>query len=43
LRAALLGNLVGDAREEPALVRLDVGESLAEALECIRGHISSLL
>ena len=39
----LLGDLLRDAREEPALVGVDVGEPFAEAFESIRTHISRLL
>ncbi len=39
----LIGDLLRDAREEPALVGVDVGEPFAKPLESIRGHISRLL
>ena len=39
----LLGDLLRDAREEPALVGVDVGEPFAKPFESIRSHISRLL
>ncbi len=42
-RPALLGDLFCDAREEPALVGIDVSQALAEPLKSLSRHIASLL
>ena len=42
-RLPLLGDVVGDPREEPALVGVDVREPLAKAFESVGAHISRLL
>src|SRR4051812_41145650 len=43
LRLPLRGDLLGDAREKPSLVGVDVRKALAKPFESIRTHISPLL
>ena len=42
VRLPLIGDLLGDLREEPAVVPVDVGKPLAQLLEGVRAHISPL-